>query len=518
MWTMIAQFVQQFVRLFGNIAVSHFVSPSVFGVTQLVSMISQALYMFTDVGIGTAIVRHEKPDDVTFLRTAWTMQAVRGLAIASVGLAVSYPLAKFYADADHPTSELFPVFAVSMATMVFNGFGSVSLYTRARQMAFGRLIMLDMTTQLVGTLANIALAWWLRSVWALVIGNLITAAMRTFLSFALLPGITHRFSWDLESRKQLMSFGRWILLSTMLTFAAAQADRILLGKLIPLAQFGLYGIALQLATMPVDVITRIGAGVLLPAYSRARKGGAIPQHIYDQVAMVTLTLGGCAMAVITACGPAFFRVVYPAKYHEAGMLLPIVAAIAWVRILQNNAPLALLALGTLKGFTASNVGKLLAFLALVPAGYFMLRTQEESLWGLIGALLGVLVAEVVKYAIITWDVMRQGQRPLARDLGMTALFLGCAGTAWGVLWLWRQHGGASGLEAFVAERAKDWGWMRVHAQAHRTPAAVETALGGVLALALYAWPLWRAWCVLAPSVPIPWLRRFAPGGASSPPG
>jgi O-antigen/teichoic acid export membrane protein len=510
MWTLIAQFVQQFVRLFGNVAVSHFVAPSVFGIMQLVSLISQALYMFTDVGIGTAIVRHEKPDDVTFLRTAWTIQAMRGLMIASVGVALSYPLALFYASEGHSARELFPVFAASMATMVLNGFGSVSLYTRARQMAFGKLILLDMGTQLIGTLANIALAWYFKNVWALVMGNLLTAATRTMLSYLMLPGITHRFCWDKESRAQLMSFGRWVLLSTMLTFAAAQADRILLGKLIPLEQFGLYGIALQLATMPVDVITRIGAGILLPAYSRARKGGEIPQHIYDQVLLVTLSLGGCCMAIIAACGPAFFRVVYPEKYHDAGHLIPIVAGIAWVRILQNNAPLALLSLGKLKGFMASNVGKLVAFVVFVPTGYFLMRTNEPSLGGLIGALLGVLLAEFVKYAIITWDVMRNGQRPLARDLGMTLTLVFVSGLVWCALWLWRHDGPAAGVQEFVAIHTERWGWTRMHKHADRAPAVIEAILGGVLTLVCFALPLWRAWALIAPSVPIPFLKRFAP--------
>ena len=45
--------------------------------------------------------------------------------------------------------------------------------------------------------------------------------------------------WDPEARKSLLRFGRWIFLSTALSFVAMQIDRLTLGRLIDPAALGI---------------------------------------------------------------------------------------------------------------------------------------------------------------------------------------------------------------------------------------------------------------------------------------
>ena len=64
----------------------------------------------------------------------------------------------------------------------------------------------------------------------------------------LLPGTRNRFHWDRSSADEMMSFGRWIFVSTLLTFLAMQADRLIFGKLITLTDLGVYGVAAMMAS------------------------------------------------------------------------------------------------------------------------------------------------------------------------------------------------------------------------------------------------------------------------------
>lgn len=484
-YTTIAQFFQMFVRLAGNVVLARLLTPVEFGIMQLVGVVTQALYMLSDLGTGTAVIQHQRGSDLTFIRTAWTIQIIRGLAISLIGVAISYPLALFYANADASVNVLFPVFAVSTASMIINGCISISIYTKARDLAFGRLILLDAGTQVVGTIANIVAAYYLRNVWALVIGNVITALMRTFLSYTILPQVPLRLCWDRTARQELMHFGKWVFVSTLLTFAAMQADRLILGHFFTSGLLGLWGIAFMLASVPSDILTRIGAGVLMPVYSKTRKDGLVPQRIFAEVAFVSLTVGGWMLAGVLAAGPAFFRTLYTPVYHDAALLLPVVCAAAWVRMLQANGPNALVAMGKLKGVAALNLAKVIAMIVCMPLGYELFHEPDRPIRGLIGVLAGVVVAELARYVVATHQVMKHGLRPLGQDLRST-LLTACL----------------AGLGLLAAWQLRRWG----------VPAWVELLGSACAVTLLFAFPLWRAWGMIRPYVRVP--GRAAPAGAA----
>ena len=62
-----------------------------------------------------------------------------------------------------------------------------------------------------------------------------------------------------------MRFGRWIFVSTVLTFLAGQSDRLVFGKMIPIALFGVYSIASMLAALPTQAVLKLGGAVIFPA-------------------------------------------------------------------------------------------------------------------------------------------------------------------------------------------------------------------------------------------------------------
>ena len=102
----------------------------------------------------------------------------------------------------------------------------------------GRLTVIDLCSQAAGLLIMVAWALASRSIWALVIGGLVNNLVRLALGHYLLPGRTNRLHWHPPSVATLLGFGRWIFLSTLLTFAAMQSDRLIFGKLTTMSMLG----------------------------------------------------------------------------------------------------------------------------------------------------------------------------------------------------------------------------------------------------------------------------------------
>jgi len=152
----------------------------------------------------------------------------------------------------------------------------------------------------------------------------------------------------------MLRFGRWIFASTVLTFLAAQSDRLIFGRMIPLGLLGVYGIALTLATMPTQAILRIGGMVVFPAYSEVNADPERFKRIFTRIRIPLVVCGAMGITALIASGPALVRVMYRPAYWEAGWILQIMAVVAWFQILECTNGSALLAQGSAEWVAAGN--------------------------------------------------------------------------------------------------------------------------------------------------------------------
>ena len=95
-WTIGGYGASQLIRLGSSLVLTRLLFPEIFGIVALVSVFHQGLAMFSDIGIGPAIVQSPDGDDWTFLQTAWTLQAIRGAVLWVAACAIAVPLASFY--------------------------------------------------------------------------------------------------------------------------------------------------------------------------------------------------------------------------------------------------------------------------------------------------------------------------------------------------------------------------------------------------------------------------------------
>jgi O-antigen/teichoic acid export membrane protein len=84
-WAILSHGGGQIVRLASNLIVTRLLFTEYFGLMALVNVFLLGLELFSDIGIGPALVQ-SKRDDPDFVNTVWTMQVVRGLALCSIAM------------------------------------------------------------------------------------------------------------------------------------------------------------------------------------------------------------------------------------------------------------------------------------------------------------------------------------------------------------------------------------------------------------------------------------------------
>lgn len=422
-WTIAGHATSQLVRLAGNLVLVRLLLPEHFGLMLAVNVFLQGLQMFSDIGIGPAIIQHPRGDQPAFVRTAWTLQILRGFGLWFVALLLAVPYAAFCGK-----PQLAHIIPVAALTAVLAGFNSTSLFRLNRSVRLAAITLLDVSTQVIGLAAMIALAagfGW-RSVWVLVAGSLLGSLTRLIWSHALARTRPDRFGFDPLAARDLIRFGRWIFLGTIITFLAGQVDRLLPARLLEADRLGIFAIGLALAIVVPESFKAIGSRVLFPVLAAmARQGPDILRQRSVHLRLALLGPGVAALLTVAAVADPLIALLYPPAYADAAQTLRILSLGATATIVlftYNNlffaigathlstlvlvAQFALALAGAITGWLHWGEPGLLAGLALAPWATYPLTALlaiRRRLWQphVDAPVLGIAAAGAI--AILAWS-------------------------------------------------------------------------------------------------------------------
>lgn len=418
-WTALSFVAAQGLRLGSNLVLTRLLFPEAFGIMALVTVLLVGLMLFSDMGVGPAIMQSKRGDEPDFLNTAWTIQILRGGLLWLAACALAYPAALFY---DQPLiAALLPVAGLSL---LFAGFEPTRVDTANRHLLLGRLTVLDLTSTLIGIVVMLMLAYATRSVWALVFGGVVTAAVRLVLLWLFMPGQGNHLRWEKAAGRELLHFGFWIFLSSVAGFLVSQGDRAVLGKFLSIEGLGIYNIGAFLAMFPIMLGSAVTARVLIPIYREHPGSDAAARKRLERIRFyLTGGLISC-LAFLSLAGPAIVDVLYDARYASAGGVMVAICAVQMIVVVFLTYDQAALAQGDSKGFFVVSAAKAtLQTLGFLIGAYYM---------GLAGAMLGQAIGMMLYVPIIArlawrhrvWDARHDGvYLVVALGLGMFAIWM-----------------------------------------------------------------------------------------------
>ncbi|MEZ5978686.1 MAG: oligosaccharide flippase family protein [Planctomycetota bacterium] len=391
-------------RLASNVLLADLLFPEVFGEMVLVSLLLLGIGMFSDVGIGPCLVQSRRGRESAFAHTAFTIQLLRGITIGIVG----YLLAPWFVDYYEAPTLLWPVRAACL-TAVLQGFNSTKWFTVTRDLALGRKTAVELVAQAASITVCVVWASLSPNIWALVAGNVAQCAVIALLSHVALPGAHDRLRIESAALRELMHFGRWVFVSTCITFLALQSDRLILGKLVDsIGMLGVYGMAGTIATIPTVLSGHLSGNVqypLLAAYDRSDSAG-LEQAFLRQRATLLVGLGAMLLAVFWFA-PLFFRTLYRADYHDAGWIAQWLCLAGWFALLKQTADRVLLVRGATRALAAVNLA---AFVS--KAGGTLIGFHVA---GFHGFLVGLVAGAAIEQLVVQWVVRGVGISVVRQD-------------------------------------------------------------------------------------------------------
>lgn len=416
-YTLAGYVTLQALKLGGNVVLTRLLPREAFGLMAIVNTVLTGFGLFSDLGIGPSIVQNPRGDDPKFLNTAWTIQLFRGVTLFVLASIVAVPVAKYY-----ELPDLAPLLSVSALMGLIGGLSSTKIETAERHLRLGRITLIDVTAQVVATIVMLVWAWVSPSVWALVWGGLSGAVVSLILGHTILTGHNARLGWDRSAAGELMRFGRWVFLSTVLTFCVSYADRLIFGANIPVALLGVYSVALTVASVPTQAMRSITSKVMFPLFSRATAQASELAEVFKNARRLHMVLSGWVLSGFIGGGSVAIDLVYDERYADAGWMLQLLALGSWLGTPESANTAAVLARGRPVWMVVANAAKLIGMLTLIPLGFHFADFP--------GALAGYVASEIFRYAFSSIAVHQLGLSAYRQDIGYTLLVAAASLAGW----------------------------------------------------------------------------------------
>lgn len=417
-WTLVGYGVNQALRLAGNLILTRLLFPEAFGMMAIVAIASYGVTMFVDMGIAQSIVQSKRGTEPAFVNTAWTIQIILGFLIWCGLSALAYPLSLYY-----KVPELVAMLPVVGLGAIISGFNSTKLYTAQRNLEAKRVTLIEVGTYTIGLLVTIYLAWQLKSVWALVWGQVISAGLKMYATHAFLHGIKNKLVWNRDASKHLTRFGRWIMWSSVLTFLSVEGGRLLIGALLDMRELALFTLASTMSLMFWQAIQQLAGKVFFPAYAEVYRDR--PDSLFSTLlkARLIITLPSWILSVLFVFfGSHLMAMLYDERYHGSGAMLELLAAGALVGCIWGSYTGVLLAMGKVATMTILTALQIACQIGGMVVGYHY--------WAGPGIVIGIAAANWLMYLIQSIVIYRLGLLQLKLDIPLIAASVLVVVLAW----------------------------------------------------------------------------------------
>lgn len=308
------------VRIGSTVILTRLLAPDVYGLTGLILSVFYVINLLSDVGFQAYLVRHHRSDEPDFLNAIWTIHAARGVALATIGIILAWPVSMLLAK-----PELAAPLAVASLTFAIDGQASLHQYRALREGRVPRFALLNLTISVSQTFSAIALAVFFRNIWAIVGSMIVASLVRVWLSYVMFPGHRHSIRRDREVAVDLWRFARLIAASSALTLIITQADKLAMSRILPLSQFGTYVIASSLAAAPTVFAFNYASTIVYPAVAQAWREGSSYAAAYYRCWGRFFYLYALGGGGLFGASDLIIRLLYDPRYLQAERYLAILA-------------------------------------------------------------------------------------------------------------------------------------------------------------------------------------------------
>ncbi|MYM75856.1 oligosaccharide flippase family protein [Duganella sp. FT134W] len=301
----------------GTMVLARLLTPDDVGVYAVGAVLIGLAQVVRDFGVGAYLI-HAPELDRQQLRAALSVSLLVAWTLAALVLAASAPAAWFYHE-----PRLRTTLQLLSINFLLIPFSALALPYLRRQMRFAAIFAIN-TSQCaaqMGCSIGLALLGWgyLSLVWGAVAGAVATLLATLCCRPPELPWLP---GW--RGVRTILSFGTVSTAGTVIDEMGVAAPDLIIGKLIGLADVGIYSKAMGVINVFNQLVTAAVSPVIFPLFAlQAREGRDLRQAYLTTVGYIS-ALAWPFFGFVALMAPALVRVLYGDQWDAAVPLIRVI--------------------------------------------------------------------------------------------------------------------------------------------------------------------------------------------------
>lgn len=275
LWLAALRFAAQVLSWAATVLVARILVPSDYGLVELAIVLTGLVELFSELGLGAAIVQRKTPTHEELSSVFWLSCGV-GLLLTVGCVVASFPIAWAF---DEPRMRgIVQVAAIGFlvgSTMV------VPFNLLVRDCRFRAIGGVQFVAAALSSSAMLAMAMAGFGPWTLVLGTVLLRAVTVMGSFAA-AGWRPSWIFRLPALQPYVRYGLSVVATRSLYFLFQKSDRLIVGSVLGIETLGLYSFARHLAALPNDKVISLVNQISFPVLSRYQADDEAVRRIYLQ--------------------------------------------------------------------------------------------------------------------------------------------------------------------------------------------------------------------------------------------
>ncbi len=330
---------QQLLGLVRPIILARLLAPDDFGLIGIAIMTRLVVERLGIAGgFRDALIRR---DDLTkeHYESAWTLEVLRAIAFGGIVALLAPYIAEFFR-----APEATPIIRIAGLEIAILALVSVGMIFVRKELKFKKEFYFRIIPSIIGTGVTIWLAFELRNVWALALGQLTISILSVLMSYLVAPYFM-RPRIDLPKVKEIAGFAIWTSVTNLFFVAASHVDRFFVGRILGPTSLGIYVISGRITNLVSHELSHGVLRVGFPTFAKLQVNRKVFNEAFGQLVASTIFILSPLAFVIAVWAPELVEVVLGSKWLDAVPVIRVLAGAAVLHALAQIYRTALLSLG-----------------------------------------------------------------------------------------------------------------------------------------------------------------------------
>ena len=350
-YTAIAKYSGILISLIITGVLARLISPDKFGIVAVVTVITFFFSIFSDLGIGAAIIQNkelqQKDLNQLFSFTVWS-----GCILTLFFFLCSWQISFFYIV---PNALLY------------------------KAKAFKFLAWRSLGVQITGGIIAILAALGGVGLYALIINPILSSILLFIISYQKYPQ-TLEMTWGIPSIRKIFKFSAYQFMFNIINYFSRNLDKLLIGKYMGMSPLGYYEKSYRLMMLPLQNITHVITPVIHPIFSDYQHDLNQLASAYEKIIRLLAFIGLPLSVFLWFSAREITLIVFGKQWMPSVSIFQILSISVGIQIIMSTSGSIFQASNDTKSLFLCGLFSSIINVAGICVGLFIFKTLDAIAW------------------------------------------------------------------------------------------------------------------------------------------